>query len=229
MSADKIFIVEDDKNIRDLIAYALKSSDFEVRGFEGGDSLYKALENEIPDIFILDIMLDGDDGYTILEKIRSRARTKDIPVIMLTAKTGEYDKVKGLDMGADDYVTKPFGVMELISRVRAVLRRARPYKNTEDEYKFTYKDLVLDTAKRSVSLENEAVDLSYKEFELLRYLMENEDRVLTRDEIMSEVWGFDYRGETRTVDVHIRTLRHKLGPHRDYIKTIRNVGYKIGD
>lgn len=229
MAREKIFIVEDDKNIRDLIAYALKSSDYEAQGFEGGDSLYKALENESPDLFILDIMLDGDDGYTILEKIRSRARTKDIPVIMLTAKTGEYDKVRGLDMGADDYVTKPFGVMELISRVRAVLRRARPYKVTEDEYKFTYKDLVLDTAKRSVSLEGEAVDLSYKEFELLRYLMENEDRVLTRDEIMSEVWGFDYRGETRTVDVHIRSLRQKLGPHRDYIKTIRNVGYKIGD
>lgn len=229
MSAEKIFIVEDDKNIRDLIVYALKSSDYEAQGFEGADSLYKALENESPDLFILDIMLDGDDGYTILEKIRSRARTKDIPVIMLTAKTGEYDKVRGLDMGADDYVTKPFGVMELMSRVRAVLRRARPDKGDEDEFRLSYKDLVLDTAKRSFSLEGETIDLSYKEFELLRFLLENEDRVLTRDEIMSEVWGFDYRGETRTVDVHIRTLRQKLGPHRDYIKTIRNVGYKIGE
>lgn len=224
---DKVFIVEDDTNIRDLIVYALNSSEFKAQGFESAEGLYKALEVETPDLFILDIMLDGDDGYTILGKIRSSDNLKSLPVIMLTAKTAEYDKVKGLDMGADDYIAKPFGVMELISRIKAVLRRTK----TEEKEKniISYKTIRLDNEKRTVEVDGKPVDLTFKEYELLHFLMVNQEIVLSRDKIMTTVWGFDYQGESRTVDVHIRTLRQKLGDAGENIKTIRNVGYKIGE
>lgn len=224
---DKVFIVEDDTNIRDLIVYALNSSEFKAQGFESAEGLYKALEVETPDLFILDIMLDGDDGYTILGKIRSSDNLKSLPVIMLTAKTAEYDKVKGLDMGADDYISKPFGVMELISRIKAVLRRTKTEE--KDKPLINYKTIRLDNEKRTVEVEGNPIDLTFKEYELLHFLMVNQEIVLSRDKIMTTVWGFDYQGESRTVDVHIRTLRQKLGDAGENIKTIRNVGYKIGE
>lgn len=223
---DKIFIVEDDQNIKQLIIYALNSSGFDAHGFENAEDLYKRLEIEVPVLFVLDIMLDGDDGYQILEKLRTNPNTEKIPAIMLTAKAAEYDKVRGLDMGADDYITKPFGVMELISRIKAVLRRTQ-----EDDVKETveYKDVEIDLKKRTVEVSGEPVELTYKEFELLHFLIVNAGIVLSRDKIMSAVWGFDYQGESRTVDVHIRTLRQKLKDAGNYIVTVRNVGYKIGE
>lgn len=223
---DKIFIVEDDQNIKQLIIYALNSSGFEAHGFENAEDLYDRLETELPVLFVLDIMLDGDDGYQILEKLRSNPNTEKIPAIMLTAKAAKYDKVRGLDMGADDYITKPFGVMELISRIKAVLRRTQ-----DDDIKeiVEYKDIEIDLKKRTVEVSGEPTELTYKEFELLHFLIINAEIVLSRDKIMSAVWGFDYQGESRTVDVHIRTLRQKLKEAGNYIVTVRNVGYKIGE
>lgn len=224
---DKVFIVEDDNNIRELIVYALNSSEFQAEGFENAKSLYQRLEEETPNLFILDIMLDGDDGYTILQNLRENSQTKATPVIMLTAKTAEYDKVKGLDMGADDYITKPFGVMELISRLKAVLRRTKT--EVKNDSTVSYKNIHIDNDKRQVEVDGEIVDLTYKEFELLNFLIVNKEVVLSRDKIMNSVWGFDYQGESRTVDVHIRTLRQKLKDAGNHIKTVRNVGYKIGE
>jgi len=224
---DKVFIVEDDNNIRELIVYALNSSEFQAEGFENAKSLYQRLEEETPNLFILDIMLDGDDGYTILQNLRENSQTKATPVIMLTAKTAEYDKVKGLDMGADDYITKPFGVMELISRIKAVLRRTKT--EVKNDSTVSYKNIHIDNDKRQVEVDGEIVDLTYKEFELLNFLIVNKEVVLSRDKIMNSVWGFDYQGESRTVDVHIRTLRQKLKDAGNHIKTVRNVGYKIGE
>ena len=187
--------------------------------------MYEALEKEGPPIlFLLDIMLDGEDGYTILGTLKNRVETKEIPVIMLTAKTSEYDKVRGLDMGADDYVTKPFGVMELLSRVKAVLRR---YGDSEERSVLVHNEIEMDPQKRQTLVNGNEVQLTYKEFELLYYLMNNLDVVLSRDRIMNEIWGYEYAGETRTVDVHIRSLRQKLGDAGKYIKTVRNVGYKL--
>lgn len=224
---DKVFIVEDDQNINELIVYALKSSGFEAEGFSNANDLYLAIEDQTPDLFILDIMLEGDDGYTILGKLRERPETSQTPMIMLTAKTAEYDKVKGLDMGADDYISKPFGVLELISRIKAVLRRAKPEEKSQSTTR--YKNIFLDSEKRMVEVDGQPIDLTFKEFELLNFLMVNQELVLSREKIMNEVWGFDYQGESRTVDVHIRTLRQKLEEGGDHIKTIRNVGYKIGE
>ncbi len=224
---DKVFIVEDDNNIRELIVYALNSSEFQAEGFENAKLLYQRLEEETPNLFILDIMLDGDDGYTILKNLRENSQTKATPVIMLTAKTAEYDKVKGLDMGADDYITKPFGVMELISRIKAVLRRTKT--EIKNDSTVSYKNIHIDNDKRQVEVDGEIVDLTYKEFELLNFLIVNKEIVLSRDKIMNSVWGFDYQGESRTVDVHIRTLRQKLKDSGNHIKTVRNVGYKIGE
>src|SRR5699024_5342782 len=218
---------EDDNNIRELIVYALNSSEFQAEGFENAKSLYQRLEEETPNLFILDIMLDGDDGYTILQNLRENSQTKATPVIMLTAKTAEYDKVKGLDMGADDYITKPFGVMELISRIKAVLRRTKT--EVKNDSTVSYKNIHIDNDKRQVEVDGEIVDLTYKEFELLNFLIVNKEVVLSRDKIMNSVWGFDYQGESRTVDVHIRTLRQKLKDAGNHIKTVRNVGYKIGE
>lgn len=223
---DKIYVVEDDPNIRELIVYALKNSGFLPLEFPDSQSLYEALLEDRPDLLILDIMLPGDDGFTILEKIRSNSRTRELPVIFLTAKTSEINRVRGLDLGADDYVLKPFSVMELISRVRAVLRRYKTCLKTRPS--LAIGDLVLDPSRRTVSLGDRELDLTYKEFELLEYLMENKGLVLTRNMIMNKVWGFDFQGESRTIDVHIRSLRQKLGDHSPIIQTVRNLGYKIG-
>ncbi|MDR7869800.1 MAG: response regulator transcription factor [Tissierellaceae bacterium] len=222
----KIYCVEDDESIRELIVYALNTSGFEGYGFDNAEDFYKELDNSSPDLILLDIMLPGDDGLTILDKLKKSHDTKDIPVIMLTAKTSEYDKVKGLDLGADDYITKPFGVMELISRIKAVLRRTSFVSNQEV---LTLDSIEMDYDRRMVKIDNEAVKLTYKEFELLYYLLKNQNIVLTREMIMNEVWGFDFEGETRTVDVHIGTLRQKLGESGKLIQTIRNVGYKVGE
>lgn len=219
-----IYIVEDDQNIRQLISYALENKGFKVKTFPDAKSLYKVIDDGLPSLFILDIMLDGEDGYQILERLKSYGPTKNIPVIMLTAKTAEYDKVRGLDMGADDYVTKPFGVLELLSRIKAILRR---YGYNDEEEVLHLSGIELDGEKRRVKVDGNKVDLTFKEFELLRFLMENTELVLSRDKIMEEVWGYEYAGETRTVDVHIRSIRQKLGDKASYIKTVRNVGYKM--
>ena len=223
----RIYCVEDEENIRELIVYALKSNGFDADGFEDGNEFAKALETSIPDLVLLDIMLPGEDGLQILERLRKNPKTKDIPVIIISAKTSEFDKVKGLDLGADDYITKPFGVMELISRVKALLRRTAAIAQSTAE--ISYKDIVLDYDKRTVMVKGQPVHLTYKEFELLYYLLSNTGIVLTRNNIMNHVWGYDFEGETRTVDVHIRSLRQKLGESGKVIKTVRNVGYKVGE
>lgn len=219
-----IIVVEDDENVRELVIYALNNNGFKANGFENSKELYKELNNTLPDLIILDVMLPGDNGYEILKTIRKDNKTKEIPVIMLTAKDSEYDKVKGLDMGADDYISKPFGVMELISRVKAVLRRTIVIK---DDF-ISLGDISLNNSRRIVQVKGIEIDLTFKEFELLFYLMDNQDIVLTRDKLINEVWGYDFEGESRTIDVHIRTLRQKLGDSGKLIRTVRNVGYKIG-
>ncbi|MBE6612737.1 MAG: response regulator transcription factor [Ruminococcaceae bacterium] len=227
----KIFIVEDDENIREMETYALKNSGYDVEGFADGRSLAERLEQEIPGLILLDIMLPGDDGLTILRNIRGSERTANVPIMMVTAKTTELDKVRGLDMGADDYLTKPFGIMEMVSRVKALLRRAVPREDApkRDHATLFFGDICMDDSSRSVTSGGAEVDLTYKEYELLKFLLYNKGIVMTRDRILSEVWGFDYEGESRTVDMHIKTLRQKLGEAGSAIKTIRSVGYKIGD
>lgn len=222
----KIYCVEDDESIRELIIYALKNSGFEAEGFEEGKEFFLRLNSSKPDLVILDLMLPGDDGLTILKRIREDINTQELPVIILTAKSTEYDKVKGLDMGSDDYITKPFGVMELISRIKAVLRRT---STRQKEEVFSLDGVSLDYKKRIVTVDGIPVDLTYKEFELLYYLLKNREIVHTRESLMNQIWGFEFEGETRTVDVHIGTLRKKLGDYGGLIKTIRNVGYKVGD
>ncbi len=220
-----VYIVEDDSSIRELEMYALKNGGFEVSGFEDADSLYTALNDEIPDIILLDIMLPQDDGLQILLKIRSMPEYSEIPIIMVTAKTSEIDAVKGLDMGADDYISKPFGVMELVSRVKAVLRRTQRSAKTV----LTYKDIEIDESRHTVFANKKEIDLTYKEYEILKYLVRNQGIVLTRDRLMDIVWGYNFEQGNRTVDVHIQSLRKKLGASGECIKTIRNVGYKVGD
>jgi len=221
-----IYCVEDDTNIRELVIYALKTAGFQAYGFENAAAFYKKLESEYPDMIILDIMLPDEDGITILKKLRANQNSTAIPVILLTARTAEHDRVKGLDTGADDYVTKPFGVMELISRVKAVFRRLG---REEESNEFVFGDLRVDVKKHEVHAKDELIILTYKEFELLTYLLKNQGIVLTRDKILDVIWNYGYEGETRTVDVHIGSLRQKLGICGDMIKTIRGVGYKIGD
>lgn len=225
MQPEKIYLVEDDESIRELILYALENSGFEAHGFSSAEDYWKAMKEELPLLSILDIMLPGEDGLKILRRLKETPRTTQLPVIMLTAKATEYDKVKGLDLGADDYITKPFGVMELISRVRAVLRRVRPETAAGP---LRYDSIVLDEERRTVTAASEQVSLTFKEFELLALLMRNEGIVLTREKIMEKVWGFDYEGESRTVDMHIKSLRQKLGACGAAIQTVRGVGYKIG-
>ena len=220
-----IFCVEDEANIRELVVYTLETTGFEARGFEEGTSFFEALAEELPELILLDIMLPGEDGLEILKKLKSSSKTKDIPVIMVTAKGSEYDKVVGLDSGADDYVTKPFGMMELISRIKAVLRRSG---KQQDKTKLSVGGISLDTKKHEVKVDGENVVLTLKEFELLEKLMRNQGIVLTRDQLLTEIWGYDFDGETRTVDVHIRTLRQKLGEQGSLVKTVRGVGYRIG-
>jgi len=207
--------------------YALQSAGFEATGFENGEEFFVAVESAPPDLVLLDIMLPGEDGLTILKKLRLSPRTKSTPVIMLTAKGAELDKVKALDMGADDYIPKPFGVMELISRVNAVLRRTSPESQPDSVIKLGV--LSIDNARREVYADGEKIELTFKEYELLRYLVQNADMALSREKIMRAVWGYDFEGESRTLDMHIRTLRKKLGTVKKYIKTVRNVGYKVGE
>lgn len=219
-----IYCVEDDSSIRDLMIYTLNSAGFEAEGFDCGNSLFDALQTEKPQLIMLDIMLPDEDGITILKKLRTMPATKDIPVIMATAKGTEYDKVIGLDLGADDYLAKPFGMMEMIARIKAVLRRISPAEE-EKHIKIGKLELNLETY---VVVENgERVQLTLKEYKLLRTFMENPKRVFTREQLLEIVWGVDYVGETRTVDVHIGTLRTKLGECGNYIETVRGVGYRM--
>lgn len=221
-----IYIVEDDKNIRELESYALQNSGYSIKSFESSKEFYTACKEQLPDLVLLDIMLPGEDGLSILRNLREQERTKNIPIIMVTAKTTEFDKVKGLDSGADDYISKPFGVMELISRVKALLRRTRQSNNMKV---LLFEDILLDDERHRVTVDGKDCELTFKEFELLKYLLYNQGIVLSREKIMEQVWGFDFEGESRTVDMHIKTLRQKLGVGGKAIKTVRNVGYKIGD
>lgn len=220
-----IYIVEDDINIREIERYALKNSGYEVEEFECGAELLARVAEQLPSLIMLDIMLPQEDGLEILAKLRANQATAEIPIIMVTAKSGEIDKVKGLDLGADDYVTKPFGIMELISRVKALLRRTQATQ--QEETQICYGDIRIDNDKHAVFLGEMPCELTFKEFELLKYLMVNKGIVLSRDKIMNQVWGFEYEGESRTVDMHIKTLRQKLGDSGACIKTVRNVGYMI--
>ncbi len=221
-----IYLVEDDNAIRELVTYTLNSTGLESRGFGDSVEFWAAMKTQTPSLVMLDIMLPGEDGLAILKKLRTDPRTADIPVMMLTAKGTEYDKVLGLDAGADDYVPKPFGMMELLARVRALLRRTGP-RDLSGEY--TAGPLQLSIRSHSVRVEGREVSLTLKEYELLRTLVENRGTVLTRDRLLNDIWGYSFGGESRTVDVHIRTLRQKLGAAADLIETIRGVGYRMGD
>lgn len=219
-----IFVVEDDAAIAELIAYALRGEGFEVATFGDGERLLAAVQECVPELTLLDIMLPGLDGLSVLRRLRENARTAEMPVILLTAKSTEYDKVVGLDTGADDYVAKPFGVMELLARIKAVLRRAGGGRAAET---LEIGPLSLDPGGHIASADGEPLQLTLKEFELLRCLMEHRGQVLTRDNLLQAVWGYDFEGETRTVDVHIGTLRQKLGRHGGLVETVRGVGYRI--
>ena len=220
-----IYCVEDDKAIRDLMVYTLQASGFEAQGFESDADFWPAMRKQTPELVILDVMLPGEDGMTILRKLRASPVTAEIPVIMATAKDSEYDKVIGLDSGADDYLAKPFGMMEMVSRIRAVLRRT----SSKRPVVLSCGTISLDEGKHIVSADGRLVPLTLKEYELLKLFMENPGQVFTRDIILSTVWGVDFTGETRTVDVHIGTLRTKLESAGDYIQTVRGVGYKMED
>ena len=221
-----IYLVEDDENIRELVTYTLNNSNLETDGFGLPSQFWAALEQGgKPSLIMLDIMLPEEDGLSILKKLRSSPATKKIPIMMVTAKGSEYDKVIGLDNGADDYIAKPFGMMELIARVKALLRRTGK-EETETEY--TIGCLYVSPAKHIVQVDGKDVTLTYKEFELLSMFLKSGDVVLTRDRLLNEIWGYSFDGENRTVDVHIRTLRQKLGPAGDLIETVRGVGYKLG-
>lgn len=220
-----IYLVEDDDSIRELVLYTLHTTGFEAEGFRNAADFWQALEKELPQLVLLDIMLPDEDGLHILKRLRAGAETADLPVMMLTAKSSEYDRVVGLDSGADDYMPKPFGMMELVSRVRALLRRAAK-PATEDKL-FTAGSLAVDVKRRAVTVDGEPVILTYKEFELLCYLLENRGVVLSRDQILTKIWDYNYSGATRTVDVHIRTLRQKLGDAGALIETVRGVGYRL--
>ncbi len=221
-----IYIIEDDIDIREMETYALKNSGYEIMSFEDSQEFWQTIKTRLPDLIILDIMLPKEDGLSILKKLRSEKATQKVPVIIVTAKTSELDKVKGLDMGADDYVSKPFGVMELVSRVKAVLRR---YEKVTTDGIIEYKEIRLDDNKHSVTVSGQPCILTFKEYELLKYLLVNKGIALTREKLIEAVWGYDFEGESRTVDMHIKTLRHKLGEAGSIISTVRNVGYKAGE
>ena len=220
-----IYCVEDDDNIRELVIYTLETTGLKARGFADGSAFMEALAFDTPELILLDIMLPGDDGLELLKKLKSSSKTKGIPVIMVTAKGSEYDKVVGLDSGADDYVTKPYGMMELVSRIKAVLRRSG---KVEDRMDMETSGVHVDVKKHEVTVDGKEISLTLKEFELLEKLMRNQGIVLTRDQLLTEIWGYDFDGETRTVDVHIRTLRQKLGEKGEIIQTVRGVGYRVG-
>lgn len=221
-----IYLVEDDDSIRELVVYTLRTTGFEAKGFSTAALFWEAVEEEQPELVLLDIMLPDEDGLHILKRLRSNAETADLPVIMLTAKSTEYDRVLGLDSGADDYIPKPFGMMELVSRIKALLRRA---SRQNDEKIYNLDALYVDVKRHNVAVNGQEISLTYKEFELLCYLLENHGVVLTRDQILSKIWDYNYSGETRTVDVHIRTLRQKLGAMGALIETVRGVGYRIAE
>ncbi len=222
-----IYFVEDDDNIRELVVYTLGSVGMKAEGFSTPSKFWEAIQEKLPSMVLLDIMLPEEDGLSILKKLRSEKSTKKLPIIILTAKADEYDKVKGFDLGADDYVPKPFGMMELVARIKAVLRRTDITTETPDTYEIG--PLSVSPEKHKVKVNGEKITLTFKEFEMLCYLLKNRDMVLSRDQILNQVWGYSFDGESRTVDVHIRTLRQKLGEAGDLITTIRGVGYKIGE
>ncbi|WP_337384111.1 response regulator transcription factor [Acidaminococcus timonensis] len=221
-----VYCVEDDENIRELVRYALCSQKFQAEAFPDGPSFWKAMEGKKPDLVLLDIMLPGESGLDILKKLRSQPATAGLPIIMLTARTSEYDVVTGLDAGADDYISKPFGIMELLSRVKAVLRRGGLQKPQSQDL-LVCGDITMDLKKHQVTTSGKPCVLTVKEFDLLHYLMANMGIVLSRDQIMEAVWDFSYAGESRTIDMHIRSLRQKLGPAGKVIQTVRGVGYRI--
>jgi len=217
-----IYVVEDDGAIRNLVSYALTEKGYEVKAFEDGLSIVEEIRANPCELLLLDLMLPGKDGVSILKEIRGFS---DLPVIILTAKTDEFDKVLGLESGADDYITKPFSILELLSRVKAILRRV----NRANHDHLTYKDISVNTKKRTVKVDGEKIDLTYKEFEMLNLFMNNLGNVITRDDFLLKIWGYGYQGETRTVDVHIASLRNKLKNSGKYITTVRNLGYKFGE
>ena len=219
-----IWCVEDDASIRDIEVYALQSTGYEARGFEDGTSFLKEVKNQKPELVVLDVMLPGIDGITLLQKLKEDPETREIPVVMATAKGAEYDKIQGLDLGADYYLTKPFGVMEFVSCVKAVLRRCQP---RQVEHLLKTGGLIVNIDEHTVTIDGERITLTYKEFELLRLFLSHPGMAFTRDQLFNEVWGMDYCGDTRTVDMHIRTLRQKLGEAGSMIRTVRNVGYMI--
>lgn len=220
-----IYILEDDDNIRKLVSYALEREGYEVKGFAEPKSFHKAMEEELPELVLLDIMLPGEDGLSILKKIRRDQKTESLPVIMLTARDSEYDRANGLDMGADDYISKPFGIVELTSRLRAVLRRS--HRREEEAKVYEVGKLYVDPGRHIIRVDDKDIELSYKEYCLLITLLEAEGRVVPREELLSRVWG-EYYGESRTLDVHIRKLRVKLGDKAGkYIKTVKGIGYKL--
>ena len=218
-----IYIVEDDASIRELEQYALQSNGYEVQGFESAEPFWQAMRAAEPELVILDVMLPGEDGVSLLRYLRQTPQTRDVPVIMATAKGMEYDKIQSLDMGADDYLVKPFGMMEMVSRVKAVLRRCAPARQSR---LLSGGGVTLDPEGHTVTAEGQRVTLTYKEFELLRLFLAHPGMAFTRDQLFNDVWGADYVGESRTVDMHIRTLRQKLGPCGDRIETVRGVGYR---
>lgn len=218
-----IWCVEDDTSIRDIEVYTLQSTGFEAEGFPDGASFFEALKSRKPDLLILDVMLPEEDGISILKRLRASADTHDLPIIMATAKGTEYDKVQSLDLGADDYLVKPFGMMEMISRVKAILRRCKPKLATNE---LRTGNLIINLEEHTVTIDDQRVELTFKEFELLRLFLSHPGTVYTRDQLLSDVWDIDYAGETRTVDVHIRTLRQKIGNYGSMIQTVRNVGYR---
>ena len=219
-----IWCVEDDASIRDIEVYALISTGFEARGFEDGDSFWDALQSEQPELVVLDVMLPGRDGVTLLKLMKQSEEFKDIPVIMATAKGSEYDKIQSLDMGADDYLVKPFGIMEMVSRVKAVLRRCRPVKGSK---LLKLEGLTLNPDEHTVTIDGVRANLTFKEYELLHLFLSQPGTAFTREQLLSNVWNAEYLGETRTVDMHIRTLRQKLGTYGHLIETVRNVGYRL--
>ncbi len=219
-----IYILEDDKNIQEIESFAIKGNGYDVCAFDDAQAFDRGMQERKPDLLLLDVMLPGEDGLSVLKRIRSNKDTKELPVILVTAKDSEIDTVRGLDLGADDYLTKPFGVMELVSRIKAIMRRIRP---SSDDAVLRYKNIYLDQDRRICLVDGENVELTYKEYELLRMFLFNLGIVLTREIIMETVWGTDFAGESRTVDMHIRTLRKKLKEAGSLIITVRNVGYKL--
>ena len=221
-----IYIVEDDSNISELVVYTLKMAGFDAQSFTCGTELFKQLENNIPELILLDIMLPGEDGIIILKKIRKTFQTHKIPVIMLTAKGSEYDKVTGLDCGADDYVTKPFGMMELVYIIKAFLRI---YSDNTEKKELQAGNIIVDVGKHKVYVNGNEISLTFKEFEMLCMLIESKGLVLSRNKLLESIWGYDFDGETRTIDVHVRSLRQKLGNSGNIIETVRGIGYRIGE